>query len=70
MNDAQVWSDPTTGVVLRFYMFLMSVMYFTFAGAYVEVVRNRDTFVPFFRRYIGFLQNGKTNLETKRKIEK
>ena len=62
-RTAQVYYDPAASLVDRFYLTFMSAIYIIIANIYIAVVHTRNTFVPFVRRYIRFLQNGQQNVE-------
>ena len=65
---AQVWSDPTATLLDTFHVTFTSVQHMSFGIHYVAIMQTRDTFVPFLRRYIRFLQSGEENLEISAKI--
>ena len=54
----QVFADPIAKVNDKYYLIFMSVLYVMLGNSYAAIVRTRDTFVPFLRRYIQFLENG------------
>ena len=64
---ASVWSDPTATLLDIFLVTFMSSQYVAFGCHYATVMQTRDTFVPFLRRYIRFLQSGEKNLEINEK---
>ena len=59
----QIYSDPAATLVDKFYMTFMSAIYISIASSYITAVRMRNTFVPFLRRYIRFLQSGQHSVE-------
>ena len=65
-RPAQICSDPEASLVDKFYLTFMSAIYILVANNYMAAVRTKETFVPFLRRYIRFLQNGQQNVETAR----
>ena len=59
----QVWSDPTVTLLGKFLVAFTSAQHMSLGIHYVAIMQTRDTFVPFLRRYIRFLQSGEKNFE-------
>lgn len=59
-RTAEIWFNSTESFARKFYTATVAEIYLFAAVAYFSIVRTRDSYLPFLRSYISFLENSKS----------